>query len=194
MDSGFAILLVAGGVILLLLIIIISIYNGLIGKKNRVKNAFSTIDVMLKKRHDLIPNLIETVKQYMNHERDTLTEITRLRSQIVDAKDLSNGERINLENQLTSKISGLQLNFENYPDLKANQNFMQLQGSLNEIESQLSASRRAFNASVLEYNNGLEMFPSNIIAGMMNLKQAEFFEIPEIERVAPSVKTLFGDN
>ncbi len=190
MDTTLIIILVAA---FFLIIIPIFLYNGLIGKKNRVKNAFSTIDVMLKKRHDLIPNLVETVKQYMEHERGTLTEITKLRAQIVDNKDISNGERVQLENQLTNKINGLSLNFENYPDLKANTNFLQLQGSLNEIESQLSASRRAFNASVLEYNNGLEMFPSSIIAGMMRLKPAEFFEVPQEVRENVDVKSLFNN-
>jgi len=180
-------------VLFLIVIIPIFIYNGLIGKKNRVKNAFATIDVMLKKRHDLIPNLIETVKQYMSHERDTLTEIVKLRSQIIDNSDISDSERVNLENQLTNKLSGLNINIENYPDLKANQNFMQLQGSLNEIESQLSASRRGYNASVLEYNNGLEMFPSSIIAGMMGLKQNDFLKTPEVEKQNVDVKSLFNN-
>ena len=175
-----------------LIVIPIIMYNGLIGKKNNVKNAISSIDVMLKKRHDLIPNLIETVKQYMTHEKETLTEIVRLRSQIVDNKDISNSERVGLENQLTNKLSGLNVNIENYPDLKANQNFMQLQGTLNETEEQLSASRRAYNATVLAYNNGLEMFPSNIIAGMMNLEQVDFLETPKEERQNPDVKSLFN--
>ena len=178
--------------VFILIIIPIFIYNGLIGKKNLVKNSFSSIDVMLKKRHDLIPNLIETVKQYMNHEKGTLTEIVKLRSQIVDSSAISNSERIDLENKLTNKLSGLNINIENYPDLKANQNFMQLQGSLNEIESQLSASRRSYNASVLEYNNGLEMFPSSIIASMMSLKQIDFLVTPEVERKNVDVKSLFN--
>lgn len=184
--------IIIGVSVLFLVIIPIFLYNSLIGKKNRVKNAYSTIDVMLKKRHDLIPSLVETVKQYMNHERGTLTEITELRSQIVNSNGLTNQERINLENKLSHKISGLRLNFENYPDLKANQNFMQLQGSLNEIESQISAARRAYNASVLDYNNGLEMFPSNIMANMMKLQQAEFFEVPEEVRETPNIKSLFN--
>lgn len=190
MNPTIIILIIAA---LFLVVIPIFIYNSLIGKKNRVKNAFSSIDVMLKKRHDLIPNLIETVKQYMEHEQGTLTEIVRLRSQIVDNKSLSNSERVNLENQLTNKLSGLNLSIENYPNLKASQNFLHLQGSLNEVEEQLSASRRAYNTSVLEYNNGLEMFPSNIIASMMNLKQIDFLETPNEERKNPDVKSLFNN-
>lgn len=184
--------IIIGVVVFLFVIIPIFLYNGLIGKKNRVKNAYSTIDVMHKKRHDLIPNLVETVKQYMEHERGTLTEITELRSQIVNSNNLSDHERINLENQLSHKMSGLRVNFENYPDLKASQNFLQLQGSLNEIESQLSAARRAYNASVLEYNNGLEMFPSNVMANMMKLQPAEFFEVPEEVKETPNIKSLFN--
>lgn len=185
--------IVIGVLVFLFVIIPIFLYNGLVGKKNRVKNAFSTIDVMHKKRHDLIPNLVETVKQYMEHEKGVLTDITKLRSQIVDSNNLTDSERVNLENQLSHKISGLRLNFENYPDLKANQNFLHLQGSLNEVEEQLSAARRAYNASVLEYNNGLEMFPSNIIANMMRLKEADFFEVPEEVRETPNVKSLFNN-
>lgn len=185
--------IIIGIVVFLFVIVPIFLYNGLIGKKNRVKNAYSTIDVMLKKRYDLIPNLVETVKQYMDHEKETLTEITKLRTQLVDNQGITDGERINLENQLSNKISALRVNFENYPDLKANQNFLHLQGSLNEIEEQLSAARRAYNASVLEYNNGLEMFPSSIMANMMKLKPGEFFEVPQEVRETPNIKSLFNN-
>lgn len=185
-------LLITGGVILVIILIIVGMYNGLIRKKNAIENAFGTIDVMLKKRHDLIPNMVETVKQYMDHERGTLSEIVKLRSQIISTSDLSYTERVNLENQLTKKLQGVQVSFENYPDLKSNTNFLQLQGTLNEVESQLAASRRAFNAAVLDYNNGIESFPSNIMAGMMGLKEASYFEIPEVERENPSIKGLFN--
>jgi LemA protein len=170
----------------------LSIYNGLINKKNQVKNTLSTIDVMLKKRHDLIPNLVATVKEYTEHERGTLTDIVKLRSQVVDASSLPDGERMKIESQLSSRLSGLKITLENYPDLKANTNFIKLQDSLNEIEGQLSASRRTYNASVLEFNNAIEMFPSSIFAKNMGLQQAEFIEIPEVERETPDVKTLFS--
>jgi LemA protein len=179
------------GIALVLFLIGLSIYNGLIRKKNNVKNTFSTIDVMLKKRHDLIPNLVETVKKYMQHERETLTEIVKLRSQIVDNSNISDDERMKLESQLSSKLSGLKINIENYPDLKANTNFLSLQDSMNENEAQLSAARRTYNAAVLDYNNALEMFPSNMFASRMNYKPANFIEIPEAERANPDVKSLF---
>ncbi len=180
-------------IVLVIFLIGLSIYNGLIRKKNNVKNTMSTIDVMLKKRHDLIPNLVQSVKKYMEHERGTLTDIVKLRSQIIEDKDLSDADRMKLESQLSSRLSGLKINVENYPDLKANENFIQLQESLNEVEAQLSAARRTYNASVLEYNNALEVFPSSIFAKNMNLKPASFIEIPKEERETPSVKDLFNE-
>jgi len=184
-------LIIVLGIALLFFMIGLSIYNGLIRKKNNVKNTWSTIDVMLKKRHDLIPNLVETVKKYMQHERETLTEIVKLRSQIVDNKNISDDEKMKLESRLSSKLSGLKINIENYPDLKANTNFIELQDSLNEVEAQLSAARRTYNAAVLDYNNALEMFPSSVFASRMNYKPANFIEIPEVERANPDVKSLF---
>ncbi len=184
-------LIVVGGIVLVLFLIGLSMYNGLIRKKNNVKNTWSTIDVMLKKRHDLIPNLVETVKKYMEHERGTLTEIVKLRSQIVDNSNISDEERMKLESQLSSKLSGLKINIENYPDLKANTTFIELQDSLNEVEAQLSAARRTYNAAVLDFNNAIEMFPSSLFASQMNLTKAKFIEIPEVEKATPDVKSLF---
>jgi len=175
----------------LFILILIVIYNGLISKKNKLKSAESTIDIMFKKRHDLIPNLIETVKRYMQHEAGTLTEITKLRQALVGGTNMTTSERNNLENQLSTQISGLKLTVENYPDLKANTNFLDLQRSLNEVEEQLSAARRAYNASAVNYNNGLQMFPSNIIANMMKLEEAAFYDIPEQEKTNPNVGNLF---
>lgn len=179
------------GISVLLLIIGISMYNGLISKKNNVEYAFSSIDVMLKKRHDLIPNLVAAVKQYMTHERGLLTEITALRTQVMNP-NLSDGERFQAEGQLSSMLGKIQVAVENYPDLKANTNFLQLQAAMNEVEEQISASRRAFNASVNGYNNAVEMFPTNIIAGMMSLRRRDSFEIAEIERANVDVNQLFG--
>lgn len=181
-------ILVIAGVLILLLIIL---YNGLISKKNKLKSAESSIDIMFKKRHDLIPNLVETVKRYMQHEVGTLTEITKLRQELVESNGLNTAERNNLENQLSTQISGLRLTVENYPDLKANTNFLDLQRSLNEVEEQLSAARRAYNASAVNYNNGLQMFPSNIMAKMMKLEEAAFYDVPEQEKTNPSVGNLF---
>ena len=168
----------------------ILIYNGLVNKKNQVENAFGGIDVQLKKRYDLLPNLINTVKTYMTHEADTLKEITELRSQATSGT-LSNDEKIEIENKISSKVNGIMVAVENYPNLKASDNFIQLQKSLNEIESQLSASRRAYNASVTSYNNGVEMFPSNIFAGMMNYSRKKVFDIPENERENIDVSQIF---
>lgn len=170
----------------------IATYNGLISKKNGVEYAFSSIDVMLKKRRDLIPNLVSSVKEYMGHERELLTKVTELRSQIIKAEEGgSEQERFNLENKLGGLLGQIRVAVEAYPDLKANQNFLQLQASLNEIEEQISASRRAFNGSVYEFNNAIEMFPSNIIAGMMNLTRKASFEIPPEERENVNVGEMF---
>jgi LemA protein len=174
----------------LLLLIIIGLYNSLVRKKNDVENAFASIDVMLKKRYDLIPNLIETVKGYMQHEKSLLTELTALRSQAVSGT-ISNEDRVVLENKIAKGMSGIMVAVENYPDLKASQNFLQLQGSWNEIEEQISASRRAFNAAVTIFNNSVETFPSNIMAGIMNYKRRTLFEIPDIERQNVNAKELF---
>ena len=168
-------------VVLLFLLSTIIIYNSLIRKKNDVENAFASIDVMLRKRYDLIPKIVEAVKAYMTYERELLTEITALRVQAV-SHDLSNEERVIIENKIGKQLSELLVAVENYPDLKASTNFLQLQGTLNEVEEQLAASRRAFNAAVTLYNNSIEVFPSNIVASMMNYKRRTLFEIPEVMR------------
>lgn len=182
----FAIIIAA-----VLIIFVIALYNNLVRKKNDVENAFGSMDAMLKKRYDLIPNLVETVKEYMSHEKSLLTEITELRAQAMSG-DMSEDERIEIENKIVKSMSGLMVAVENYPDLKANQNFMQLQGAWNEVEEQISASRRAFNASVTIFNNGVETFPSNIMAGIMNYKRKALFEIPEEERQNVNAKDLFN--
>ena len=179
-------------IILLLIIgiILIVLYNSLIRKKNAVENAFGAIDAMLKKRYDLLPNLVETVKQYMNYERDTLTKITEMRTRAVDSGTPSD-QKIQLENQIGSAMRNIMVQVENYPDLKSNQNFLQLQGSWNETEEQLSAARRAYNSAVTEYNNAVEQFPSNIFARMMSFHEKPVLEIPEEERKNISAKDLF---
>ena len=178
------------GFSVLVVIIIVSMYNGLIAKRNNVEYAFSSIDVMLKKRHDLIPNLVAAVKQYMTHERGLLTEITALRTEVMNP-NLSDEQRFQSEGKLSSMLGKVQVAVENYPDLKANTNFLQLQAAMNEVEEQISASRRAFNASVNSYNNGVEMFPTNIIAGMMGLRRRASFEIAEVERQNVDINKLF---
>ncbi len=180
------------GILVVIAIALIGIYNSLIGRRNQVKNAFSSIDVMLKKRFDLLPNLIETVKQYAGHEKEVLQNIVALRNGL-EKPNLSSGERIEMENKLTNQISALNLTVENYPDLKASDNFLNLQRNLTEIESQLSASRRTYNASVLDLNNGLEKFPSNIIGGMFGFEKEAFFETIAAEKENISVKDAFNN-
>lgn len=164
-----------------LLLIIILIYNSLISRKNQVENAFASIDVYLKKRSDLIPSLVGAVKGYMNHEKELLTKITELRNQANSQTDYSN-ERIDTENKITESIGKLVVAVEAYPDLKASENMLMLQRSINEVEAQLSASRRAFNASVTDYNNGVESFPNSIIAKMMSYKRRQVMTLPLAER------------
>jgi len=166
---------------ILVFLIGIGIYNSLIRKKNDVENAFASIDVMLRKRYNLIPAIVDAVKGYMKHERDLLTEITNLRTRAM-LENLDNENRVIVENKIQKGMSELFVAVENYPDLKASENFLHLQGSLNEVEEQLAASRRFFNAAVTLYNNSVEVFPSNIIASMMNYRRRTLFEIPESER------------
>ncbi len=170
-------------VVLLALVSLISLfmYNGLIRKKNQVEYAFSSIDVMLKKRYDLIPNLVNTVKKYMTFEKETLENIVALRNQAMNEKP-EDRKRFAVENQITQALGQISIQFENYPDLKSSANFLQLQASLNEVEEQISAARRAYNASIFDYNNSIEMFPTSLIAGWMGYKRKASFEIDEIER------------
>lgn len=180
------------GIAALLFIVLVPIlmYNSLVRKKNQVENAFAGIDTMLKKRYDLIPNLVAAVKKYMEHEAGTLTEITKLRAKATSGS-LSSDETVDLNNRLGKALGGIMVAVENYPDLKASVNFQQLQRSLNEVEEQLSASRRSFNASVTDFNNSVEMFPTNIMAGIMGYQVRQLFEIVEIERQTPDVTELF---
>jgi LemA protein len=172
--------------VIFLAVFAVSIYNSLIGLRNQVKNAWSQIDVQLKRRHDLIPNLIETVKGYMNHERATLENITNARSKAVSAQGVS--EKAQAEAQLTEAIGKFNLVVENYPDLKANQNFLALQEELTSTENKISFSRQNYNDQVLFFNNKIQMFPSNIVANMFGFKEEVFFEVEDkSERVVPKV-------
>jgi len=182
--------LIIGGVVLFVLIII-GMYNGMVRKRNEVENTFGAIDAMLKKRYDLIPNLIATVREYMKHEAGVLGEITELRAKATSGS-LSSDDKVMIENQLAKKMGGIMVAVENYPDLKANTNFLQLQASWNEIEEQISAARRAFNSAVTIYNNAVEVFPSNIIAMISGFKRKHVFEIQEAERQNISAKNLFN--
>ncbi len=178
--------------ILLLIIIVIPvfwivmIYNGLVRLRNRVKNAWSQIDVQLKRRYDLIPNLVETAKGYMKHERETLEKVVQARNMAMAAQGVA--ESAAAENQLTQTLKSLFAVVENYPDLKANQNMLQLQEELTSTENRIAFARQHYNDSTMTFNNKTQMFPSNIIAGMFNFNVMEFFEAPEEEREAVKVQ------
>jgi LemA protein len=181
----------AFGIVLLVLIIIaalflIGIYNALIRLRNQVKNAWSQIDVQLKRRHDLIPNLVETAKGYMKHERETLENITAARSRAMGAGSVA--EKSKAEGALSGAISRFFVVVENYPDLKANQNFLAVQEELTATENRIGFARQSYNDQVLFFNNKIQMFPSNIVAGTFNFKTEDFFEIEEEgEREVPKV-------
>jgi LemA protein len=167
-------------------------YNSLIGKKNQVTNAFSAIDVMLKKRFDLIPNLVEVVKKYTTYEQGTLTKIVELRTKAI-AGNISEADRATIDAQLSGSVKGLMLNVENYPDLKANTNFINLQTTWTESEEQIAAARRAYNAAVTDYNNSIMMFPGSIFAGMLNFQPIAVLTTTEEERKNISAKALFNN-
>ncbi len=188
MDTLTIVLIAIGA---LLVIIIVAMYNSLIRVKNEVDNAFGGMDAQLKKRYDLIPNIVESVKQYASHEKELLTKVTELREQ-AKKSGLSNDEKVTLDNKISESLRGIMVSVENYPDLKANENFLNLERTMNEVESQISAARRAYNAAVTDYNNGIETFPKNIIANMMRLFRKEVFVIPEVERENVDVKKLFN--
>lgn len=170
-----------------LAIAVIVTYNSLVALKNQVKNAWSQIDVQLKRRHDLIPNLVETVKGYAAHESETLEKVIKARQQAVNITD-SVKNRAAAENVLSGALKSLFAVAENYPELKANENFLHLQEELTSTENKISFARQFYNDSVLEYNNKKEMFPSNIIANIFNFENREFFEIDVVEKAAPQVK------
>ena len=162
-------------IIVAIIIAIIAIYNSLVTLRQRVKNAWSQIDVQLQRRFDLIPNLVETVKGYMTHESEVLTKVTELRSSWANAKTVD--EKAKLDNQLSESLKTIMAVAEGYPDLKANQNFSELQTELTNTENKISYSRQFYNDTVTRYNTKLELFPSNVIASMFNFKSEELFEV-----------------
>src|SRR5215469_3623166 len=178
------------GVIVVLVLWVISIYNGLVGMRQRVGQAFADIDVQLKQRHDLIPNLVETVKGYAAHERGTLEEVVKARNAAMTAQGPA--QQAQAENQLSGALRQLFALSEAYPDLKANQNFQQLQSELSDIENKLAAARRFFNNAVQEYNTGIQQFPAVLLAGSLGFAPKEFFDVGVEERKvldqAPQVK------
>ena len=179
-----AIIIIA--VLLLIIFYFIGVYNKLVNGRNKVKDQFSQIDVQLKRRVDLIPNLVETVKGYAKHENNTLKEVIEARNKLNSATGIN--EEIDANNQLTGALNRLFALSEAYPDLKANENFISLQNDLKDTEDKISYARQFYNDTVLSYNNLVEMFPSNIVANMFKFTKYEFFQIDEKEKESPKVK------
>lgn len=182
-----SILFIAIIVILVIIIIvtIVHMYNNLVGLRNRVKNSYAQIDVQLKRRNDLIPNLVETVKGYAAHEKGVLEEVTKARTGVMNATTVE--ETSAADNQLTGALKTLFAVAENYPDLKANSNFQQLQSDLTDTEDKISYARQFYNDVVLKYNNACQQFPSNMLARLFGFKEETYFQVPESETAVPEV-------
>jgi LemA protein len=176
------------GILVLLIVFVISIYNGLIRLKIKVDEAWSDIDTQLKRRYDLIPNIVETVKGYAKHEKTTFEEITKARSMAMNASTVEDKEKA--ENMLSGTLKSLFALAENYPQLKADQNFLNLQQTLKEVEEHLQLSRRYYNATVRDFNTKIEVFPNNLLAGMFQFTQRKFFEVDRAEE-RENVKVAF---
>ena len=183
-------LIIVIAVVVLLVIWVIGIYNNLVTLRNNRENAFANIDVQLKQRHDLIPQLVATVKGYAQHEKELLERVTQARAAAMGATTIN--DKIQAENALSSALAGLKVSVEAYPELKANQNFLQLQGEIADIENKIAATRRYFNSATRELNNAVQTFPSNIFANMFGFKKEPMFEIAQEERAtiekAPELK------
>lgn len=177
-------------IVVVLILFVISLYNGLVRLRQKVNNAWSQIDVQLQRRFDLIPNLVDTVKGYMNHEEGTLTKIAELRTSWAGATSVK--EKAELDNQLSGTLKTIMAVSENYPDLKANQNFSELQEELRNTENKIQFSRQFYNDTVTMYNTKLEVVPSNIIASMFNFKPAELFKV-ESDEARKNVKVDFDN-
>jgi len=185
MNKALIVILVA---VALIVIWLIGVYNSLIRLKNRVKEAWSDIDVQLKRRYDLIPNLMETVKGYMKHEEGVLTKVTQARASAMQAQGIA--EKGQAENMLSETLKSLFAVAENYPDLKASQNFLQLQDEISNTENKIQAARRFYNGQVRDFNTKIEVFPNNLIAGMLNFKAWDFFAIGD-EKEKANVQVKF---
>ncbi|MBL0068533.1 MAG: LemA family protein [Chitinophagaceae bacterium] len=169
------VILIVVGVIVLIVFWLISLYNGVVRLRNRRQNAFADIDVQLRQRHDLVPQLVDTVKGYASHEKELLLKVTEARTAAMAATTIDG--KIVAEQQLSSALAGLKVQVEAYPDLKANQNFLQLQEELSDIENKLAAARRFFNAATTEYNNSVESFPSNLVAKNFGFNREIMFDL-----------------
>ena len=178
-------------ILIILGIVLVLMYNSLVAKKNQVTNIFASVDTQLKKRYDLIPNLVASVSKYMEHEKSILEDVTKLRAE-ANKPNVSDEQKMALDAKVSSALGSIMVAVENYPELKANENVMHLQRSLNEVEAQISAARRAYNQAVTDYNNALEQIPTNFMASAMNYRPKEVFEISEGERENINVKELFN--
>ncbi len=179
MTAVWVILIIA----VVIILIIAGIFNRLVSLKNRTSEAWSDIDVQLKRRHDLIPNLIETVKGYAKHEKGIFEEVTKARTEALSSKGIA--DKAKAENQITQALKSVFAVAENYPNLKANENFVELQREITDTEDKIQASRRFYNANVRDLNIAIESFPSNIIAGMFHYQQKELFELPDVSEKEP---------
>ena len=162
-------------IVVIFILMVVSLYNRLVKLRNNREQAFADVDVQLKQRHDLIPQLVDSVKGYMGHERGVLTQITEARTNAMKATTIN--EKIDAENKLSAALDGLKISVEAYPDLKASQNFMELQNEISDIENKIAAARRFFNSATKELNVSTEMFPSNLIATIFNFKREPMFEL-----------------
>ena len=186
--TALAILLVLIGLVVIFVVWAIGLYNGLVRQRNDVRNAWSQIDVQLKRRYDLIPNLVETVKGYAKHERGTLEAVVQARQQAINVSADDVVQKAQAENMLTQTLRSLFALAESYPDLKANQNFLALQEELSSTENKIGFARQYYNDSAMRMNNQIQVFPSNLIATAFNFKQEKYFEVAEaVEREAPKV-------
>ena len=183
-------LIIIAAIIFIITLWFITTYNKFIAKNNRVKQTESSISVMLKQRNDMIPNLVAAVQTYMGHENTTLTKITELRAQMQQSGNEQ--QQIQLGTEMSKALAGIKVAVENYPQLKADQHFTRLMSGIEEMEYQLQAARRTFNAAAADFNNCVEMFPSNIIASMKNYTLYEMITIPEAEKANVDVKALFN--
>ena len=185
LSTTATVIIIIFAVIILLIFYGIGVYNKLVNSRNKVKDQWAQIDVQLKRRADLIPNLVETVKGYAKHEKNTLAEVIEARNKFVSAGSIN--EEIEANNQLTGALNKLFALSESYPELKANQNFISLQNDLKDTEDKISYARQFYNDTILSYNNLVQMFPSNIIANMFKFEVYEFFKIEEKEKEVPKV-------
>ncbi|WP_119394067.1 LemA family protein [Salinibius halmophilus] len=191
MDTLVTFLLVLLVIAIVIALWVIATYNTLVRKRNDVENGFSGMDVQLRKRYDMIPNLVATVQNYATHEQETLTRVTALRNQAIKG-DLSMGDKLKIDSELSKLMSGIMVAVEDYPELKASEQFMNLQRNITEMESQISAARRAFNGAVLVYNNAIQVFPTVLVANLFNFKRSNMFENTATERQNPNVSELFN--